>query len=118
VNHFTSDVQPFVAGCFFVGQATLRTGLNFESDVGHAHDTERTSGRRNGVWRHSSGYLAALWNRAGVKRHPCFFSRRAAGETLAEIAKSYAVDISMISRLAPGFRAPFEGDDASADRAA
>jgi hypothetical protein len=40
--------------------------------------------------------------------------RRAAGETLAEIAKSYAVDISMISRLAPGFRAPFEGDDASA----
>jgi DNA invertase Pin-like site-specific DNA recombinase len=25
--------------------------------------------------------------------------RRAAGETLAEIAKSYAVDISMISRL-------------------
>jgi DNA invertase Pin-like site-specific DNA recombinase len=26
--------------------------------------------------------------------------RRAAGETLAEIAKSYAVDISMISRLA------------------
>src|SRR5262252_8324846 len=40
--------------------------------------------------------------------------RRAAGETLVEIAKSYAVDISMISRLAPGFRAPFEGDDASA----
>ena len=36
--------------------------------------------------------------------------RRAAGETLAEIAKSYAVDISMISRLAPGLRAPFEGD--------
>jgi DNA invertase Pin-like site-specific DNA recombinase len=35
--------------------------------------------------------------------------RRAAGETLAEIAKSYAVDISMISRLAPGFRSPFEG---------
>ena len=30
--------------------------------------------------------------------------RRAAGETLAEIAKSYAVDISMISRLAPGDR--------------
>jgi len=28
------------------------------------------------------------------------FNRRAAGETLAEIAKSYAVDISMISRLA------------------
>ena len=26
--------------------------------------------------------------------------RRTAGETLAEIAKSYAVDISMISRLA------------------
>jgi hypothetical protein len=26
--------------------------------------------------------------------------RRGAGETLAEIAKSYAVDISMISRLA------------------
>jgi hypothetical protein len=26
-------------------------------------------------------------------------ARRAAGETLAEIAKSYAVDISMISRL-------------------
>ena len=25
--------------------------------------------------------------------------RRAAGETLAEIAKSYAVDLSMISRL-------------------
>jgi DNA invertase Pin-like site-specific DNA recombinase len=40
--------------------------------------------------------------------------RRRAGETLAEIAKSYAVDVSMISRLAPGFRAPFEGDDASA----
>src|SRR6516162_2185703 len=40
--------------------------------------------------------------------------RRAAGETLAEIGKSYAVDVSMISRLAPGFRAPFEGDDASA----
>ena len=40
--------------------------------------------------------------------------RRAAGETLAEIARSYAVDISMISRLAPGFRVPFEGDDASA----
>jgi DNA invertase Pin-like site-specific DNA recombinase len=38
--------------------------------------------------------------------------RRAAGETLAEIAKSYAVDISMISRLAPGFHAPF--DDAAA----
>jgi DNA invertase Pin-like site-specific DNA recombinase len=34
--------------------------------------------------------------------------RRAAGETLSEIAKSYAVDVSMISRLAPGFRAPFE----------
>ena len=28
--------------------------------------------------------------------------RRAAGETLASIAKSYAVDISMISRLASG----------------
>ena len=28
--------------------------------------------------------------------------RRAAGETLAEIAKSYAVDISMISRLSRG----------------
>jgi hypothetical protein len=40
--------------------------------------------------------------------------RRAAGETLASIAKSYAVDISMISRLAPGFRSPFEGDPASA----
>ena len=26
-------------------------------------------------------------------------TRRAAGETLAEVAKSYAVDISMISRL-------------------
>jgi Resolvase, N terminal domain len=38
--------------------------------------------------------------------------RRAAGETLAEIAKSYAVDISMISRLAPGFRSPFEGTQA------
>jgi DNA invertase Pin-like site-specific DNA recombinase len=35
--------------------------------------------------------------------------RRAAGETLSEIAKSYAVDVSMISRLAPGFRAPFRG---------
>src|SRR6476646_5890166 len=34
--------------------------------------------------------------------------RRTAGERLADIAKSYAVDISMISRLAPGFRAPFE----------
>jgi DNA invertase Pin-like site-specific DNA recombinase len=43
--------------------------------------------------------------------------RRAAGENLAEIAKSYAVDISMISRLAPGFRSPF-GDDASAARSA
>jgi len=42
--------------------------------------------------------------------------RRAAGETLASIAKSYAVDISIISRLAPGFRAPFEGDDANAAR--
>ena len=40
--------------------------------------------------------------------------RRAAGETLAEIAKSYAVDISMISRLAPGFRSPFDGDGAAA----
>jgi DNA invertase Pin-like site-specific DNA recombinase len=40
--------------------------------------------------------------------------RRAAGETLAEIAKSYAVDISMISRLAPGFRSPFDGEDAGA----
>jgi DNA invertase Pin-like site-specific DNA recombinase len=40
--------------------------------------------------------------------------RRAAGETLAEIAKSYAVDISMISRLAPGYRSPFEGDAAAA----
>jgi DNA invertase Pin-like site-specific DNA recombinase len=40
--------------------------------------------------------------------------RRAAGETLAEIAKSYAVDVSMISRLAPGFRSPFEGDAAGA----
>ena len=36
--------------------------------------------------------------------------RRAAGETLTEIAKSYAVDISMISRLAPGFRSPFAVD--------
>jgi DNA invertase Pin-like site-specific DNA recombinase len=43
--------------------------------------------------------------------------RRAAGETLAEIAKSYAVDVSMISRLAPGFRAPFE-ESAGADAAA
>ena len=43
--------------------------------------------------------------------------RRAAGETLAEIAKSYAVDVSMISRLAPGFRAPFE-ENAGADAAA
>jgi DNA invertase Pin-like site-specific DNA recombinase len=34
--------------------------------------------------------------------------RRGAGESLASIAKSYAVDISMISRLAPGFRAPFD----------
>jgi DNA invertase Pin-like site-specific DNA recombinase len=42
--------------------------------------------------------------------------RRAAGETLAEIAKSYAVDISMISRLAPGFRSPFEGDAGAAAR--
>ena len=39
--------------------------------------------------------------------------RRAAGETLAEIAKSYAVDISMISRLSSfgdegaGFTGPF-----------
>ena len=40
--------------------------------------------------------------------------RRNAGETLAEIAKSYAVDVSMISRLAPGFRAPFEGDGVAA----
>ena len=40
--------------------------------------------------------------------------RRNAGETLAEIAKSYAVDVSMISRLAPGFRTPFEGGDAKA----
>jgi DNA invertase Pin-like site-specific DNA recombinase len=40
--------------------------------------------------------------------------RRAAGETLVEIAKSYAVDVSMISRLAPGFRSPFEGDAAGA----
>jgi DNA invertase Pin-like site-specific DNA recombinase len=39
--------------------------------------------------------------------------RRAAGETLAEIAKSYAVDVSMISRLAPGFRSPFEESDAA-----
>src|SRR6516225_1807151 len=39
--------------------------------------------------------------------------RRAAGETLASIAKSYAVDISMISRLAPGFRSPFDGDGAA-----
>src|SRR6516164_3457073 len=39
--------------------------------------------------------------------------RRAAGETLSEIAKSYAVDVSMISRLAPGFRAPFDGDAAA-----
>src|SRR6201981_2772945 len=38
--------------------------------------------------------------------------RRAAGETLTEIAKSYAVDISMISRLAPGFRSPFVASDA------
>lgn len=34
--------------------------------------------------------------------------RRAAGEMLSEIAKSYAVDLSMISRLAPGFRISFE----------
>jgi transcriptional regulator with XRE-family HTH domain len=34
--------------------------------------------------------------------------RRAAGETLAEIAKSNGVDISTISQLAPGFRAPFD----------
>jgi DNA invertase Pin-like site-specific DNA recombinase len=40
--------------------------------------------------------------------------RRAAGETLAEIAKSYAVDISMISRLAPGFRSPFAVDAGAA----
>jgi DNA invertase Pin-like site-specific DNA recombinase len=38
--------------------------------------------------------------------------RREAGETLAAIAKSYAVDASMISRLAPGFRAPFVEDAA------
>ena len=38
--------------------------------------------------------------------------RRKAGETLASIAKSYAVAISMISRLAPGFRAPFYGEAA------
>ncbi|MCC8956132.1 recombinase family protein [Bradyrhizobium sp. Pear77] len=40
--------------------------------------------------------------------------RRAAGESLASIAKSYAVDVSMISRLAPGYRAPFEAADADA----
>ena len=40
--------------------------------------------------------------------------RRAAGESLADIAKSYAVDISMISRLAPGFRTPFEVDAGAA----
>jgi hypothetical protein len=36
--------------------------------------------------------------------------RRAASESLASIAKSYAVDVSMISRLAPGFRSHFEAD--------
>ncbi|NEU97549.1 recombinase family protein [Bradyrhizobium uaiense] len=40
--------------------------------------------------------------------------RRAAGESLASIAKSYAVDVSMISRLAPGYRAPFKVADADA----
>jgi hypothetical protein len=35
-----------------------------------------------------------------------------AGETLSSIAKSYAVDISMISRLALGFRSPFEASAA------
>ncbi|MHC2464520.1 DNA invertase Pin-like site-specific DNA recombinase [Bradyrhizobium embrapense] len=40
--------------------------------------------------------------------------RRAAGESLASIAKSYAVDVSMISRLAPGYRAPFEAAAADA----
>jgi hypothetical protein len=38
--------------------------------------------------------------------------RREAGETLASIAKSYAVDVSMLSRLAPGFRSPFEASAA------
>jgi len=37
--------------------------------------------------------------RAAERRGWCrIFGRRAAGETLAEIAKSYAVDISMVSR--------------------
>ncbi|MBR0798964.1 hypothetical protein JQ615_26605 [Bradyrhizobium jicamae] len=40
--------------------------------------------------------------------------RRTAGESLASIAKSYAVDISMISRLAPGYRAPFEAANTDA----
>jgi hypothetical protein len=39
---------------------------------------------------------AALYIRGGV---PGFARRRAAGETLASIAKSYAVDVIMISRL-------------------
>src|SRR6516162_9622110 len=71
---------------------------------------------------HSSGKadLAVVWQprcanadqvRAQAKavRIPAKRSvkRRATGETLAEIAKSYAVDASMISRLAPGLRAPF-----------
>ena len=43
-----------------------------------------------------------------------FFMWQERAKTLAEIAKSYAVDVSMISRLAPGFRAPFEGDGVAA----
>jgi hypothetical protein len=39
------------------------------------------------------------WTEARHKRLSPPVKRRAAGETLAEIAKSYAVDISMISRL-------------------
>jgi hypothetical protein len=59
-----------------------------------------------GLWRQEL-FCRSFQRKEAIKR-------RAAGETLAEIAKSYAVDISMISRLAPGFLAPFESDDANA----
>ena len=50
---------------------------------------------------------SALWPRGKSSRKPKLsnyqrqeaIKRRAEGETLASIAKSYAVDISMISRL-------------------
>jgi DNA invertase Pin-like site-specific DNA recombinase len=71
----------------------LPQSRNFERDL----IRERTGERRkraqaNGVKFGRKPKLSDHQRKEAIKR-------RAAGETLAEIAKSYAVDLSMISRL-------------------